>query len=328
MSIRSTILRIVGVACAMLVLTGRAAEAAQNNLEVCMTGEYPSLCNYSALTPEQHRVVRAAERRENLKICMAGKYSALCDYSKLTPDEAAEVRAAERRENLTVCNTGRYPALCNHGLLSADELERVQAAERATNLKVCMDGRFPALCNHSILSEEQVIAVAAAEARTTSASPKDPAPSSPRSGSGSCESGHWIDSVEGDGKIIRIEDGSMWEVDDIDTIYSSLWLPISEVIVCGSKMINVDDGESVQVTPLLLGPSSAGPSSRPSYLLQATVNDETFVINGEVFEAKTYCFNFQQGDRVIFISGSPFGVCLSAELLNMRTGNVCEVWCE
>src|SRR6266446_3841126 len=33
-----------------------------------------------------------------------------------------------------------------------------------------------------------------------------------------CEDGHWIEEVLADGKIIRLEDGSLWRVDDIDTV--------------------------------------------------------------------------------------------------------------
>lgn len=65
-----------------------------------------------------------------------------------------------------------------------------------------------------------------------------------------CEGGHWIDSVGSNGEIIVLEDGSIWEVDGIDTITSSLWLPISNVAVCGSTMINTDSGEKVGVTRL------------------------------------------------------------------------------
>lgn len=65
-----------------------------------------------------------------------------------------------------------------------------------------------------------------------------------------CEDGHWIDQVLADGKILRLEDGSIWRVDPIDTITSSIWLPISNVIVCDDKIVNVDDGESVHARRL------------------------------------------------------------------------------
>lgn len=65
-----------------------------------------------------------------------------------------------------------------------------------------------------------------------------------------------------------------------------------------------------------------------TYEVEVSHNDELFIINGEKFEAKTYCFNMNQGDRVIFLKGNPNGICSSAEILNLRTENVCRVWCE
>lgn len=60
-----------------------------------------------------------------------------------------------------------------------------------------------------------------------------------------CDIGHWIDKVLGDGRIVKLEDGSLWQVDEIDTVTSSIWLPMSDIIVCDDKLINVDDNESV-----------------------------------------------------------------------------------
>jgi hypothetical protein len=69
-------------------------------------------------------------------------------------------------------------------------------------------------------------------------------------------------------------------------------------------------------------------SAQTSYVIQKSHNDEVFIINDEKFVAKTYCFNMREGDRVVFLSGSPRGTCTSAELLNLRTERVCRVWCE
>jgi hypothetical protein len=62
-----------------------------------------------------------------------------------------------------------------------------------------------------------------------------------------CEDGHWIDEVLADGKIIKLEDGSLWRVDPVDTVTSALWLPVSDVIVCDATIVNVDDSETVHV---------------------------------------------------------------------------------
>jgi len=64
------------------------------------------------------------------------------------------------------------------------------------------------------------------------------------------------------------------------------------------------------------------------YLIETSHNDELFIINREKFEAKTYCFNMEEDDEVMFLEGSPFGVCVGATLLNLRTREKCEVWCE
>lgn len=142
-----------------------------------------------------------------------------------------------------------------------------------------------------------------------------------------CESGHWIESVGGDGKVIKLEDGSLWNVDDVDTVDTALWLPTTEIVICGSKMIDVDDNETAYVTAI----APAGrqrTSNSGSYSIQAAANDETFVINDSVFKAKTYCFGLDKGDKVIFIKGSPGGSCVSATFLDLKNDKVCEVWCE
>lgn len=103
-------------------------------------------------------------------------------------------------------------------------------------------------------------------------------------------------------------------------ITTALWLPVSHVIICRGRMVNLDEGESVSITPLLA-------TSRP-HVVEAAANDETFVINGEVFKAKTYCFGVNRGDKVLFTSGSASGACVSAEFIVSRTGKSCSVWCE
>ena len=62
--------------------------------------------------------------------------------------------------------------------------------------------------------------------------------------------------------------------------------------------------------------------------IQASHNDEVFIINNEKFSAKTYCFNTKQGDLVIFIDGSPKGFCVSAKFFNLNTKKTCKVWCD
>lgn len=75
-------------------------------------------------------------------------------------------------------------------------------------------------------------------------------PSSVGSSTSDCENGHWISSVSSGGEIIILEDGSVWEVVSIDTIYTSLWLPTEDIIICNDTMINTNNGEKVGVTRL------------------------------------------------------------------------------
>ena len=68
--------------------------------------------------------------------------------------------------------------------------------------------------------------------------------------------------------------------------------------------------------------------SAEQYEIEAAINDEHFIINGEKFDAKTYCLGWEEGDMVIFVDGSPFGVCVTATLYNVSRRQTCEVWCE
>jgi len=65
-----------------------------------------------------------------------------------------------------------------------------------------------------------------------------------------------------------------------------------------------------------------------SYEIEVAHNDELFIINGEKFEAKTYCLGWDSGEYVIFLDGSPMGACVTAVLYNVNRKEKCEVWCE
>lgn len=144
----------------------QVAEAERRaNFQTCVSGSYASLCNRSLLTPEQVLQVDAAERRENFQTCISGNYPSLCKRHLLTADEVARVNASERRANFQTCISGNYPSLCKHSMLTADEAEQVAAAERRANFRTCISGNYPSLCKHSLLSPEEAAQVAAAERR-------------------------------------------------------------------------------------------------------------------------------------------------------------------
>jgi hypothetical protein len=64
--------------------------------------------------------------------------------------------------------------------------------------------------------------------------------------------GHWIKSKSGNGSMIVLEDGSMWEINSLDRIDTALWLPISNITILKASqpvgdynytLVNKDDGE-------------------------------------------------------------------------------------
>lgn len=53
--------------------------------------------------------------------------------------------------------------------------------------------------------------------------------------------------VLGEGAILQLDDGTMWEVSAVDRITSMLWLPLTDVIVMDDdRIINLDDKEEVE----------------------------------------------------------------------------------
>lgn len=60
-----------------------------------------------------------------------------------------------------------------------------------------------------------------------------------------CEDGHWIASVSSGGEIVKLEDGSIWEISAIDRIDTALWLTTEEITACGGRLINTDTSDAV-----------------------------------------------------------------------------------
>ena len=150
----------------------------------------------------------------------------------------------------------------------------------------------------------------------------------PQLGGSGCRSGHWISFVSQDGQIIKLEDGSLWRVSAFDALDSSLWLPMDDIVSCADKLINVDQGEIVQAEILEENTFTWIKPQQKIFTIEAATDDSTFVINGDVFTAKLYCFGFDEGDSVIFTEGRPGAICLSAKFVSLVNGKSCEVWCE
>lgn len=162
---------------------------------------------------------------------------------------------------------------------------------------------------------------------------RTPPPPSPSGGD------RWLLETRHGGRWLILDDHSLWEIEPLGWIDTALWLPLSDVVVLGSSdclvpfswlIVNVDDDEAACArlaggSPPVVAHSVA---SGAGYPIEVSDNDELFIINGETFEAKTYCFGMEPGDRVVFLEGSVFGACASATLYNLRTEKTCEVWCE
>jgi septal ring-binding cell division protein DamX len=143
---------------------------------------------------------------------MANRYPAVCDHAELTAAEALAVKEAGRVENLKGLLHRQISGLLQTQptISSGDQLG--SRSEEAENLIICIDARYPALCKRALLTPLQVKELAAAEAKAASAQPGAARQAPTRTvGGGGCEAGHWIESVSGDGKIVKLEDGGWIE---------------------------------------------------------------------------------------------------------------------
>ena len=177
------------------------------------------------------------EKQQNLSSCLSGRYPILCKRHWLTAEQLKSADAAERQQNLITCLTGKYPTLCKRERLAQDELRQVIAAEKRANLQTCMNARYKALCKKELLTEDELRRVLLAE----SAEAERQAAQNRRQ----CATGHWVQSVSGDGQIVRLEDGSAWQVNSVDAVTTALWLPTTDVIACDDRLINTDNNEAV-----------------------------------------------------------------------------------
>ena len=86
--------------------------------------------------------------------------------------------------------------------------------------------------------------------------------------------------------------------------------------------------EGKKVFPVDLHRKPQRCSTPSAYPIEAVANDEIFVINGEKFEAQTYCLGWTENESVIFLDGSEYGACASASIFNISRAESCDVWCD
>ena len=107
-----------------------------------------------------------------------------------------------------------------------------------------------------------------------------------------------------------------WDAGD-----SILFLEGSEFGACATALLfNADREETCDVRC-----TSGSPLA--TYQIDAAENDEKFNINGNEYEAKTFCLGWDVGDSILFLDGSAFGACVSAVLFNTDREESCNVWC-
>jgi len=147
------------------------------------------------------------------------------------PEDAALLVEAVEKAVAGLSSDGSFAAALE---VSAEDAERIAAREQAAREAARVEGRRSAE-EAAAAKERQVFAPAGAESRG------DP---------DGCQGGHSVSSLADDGRLVVLEDGSVWEVDLVDTVDTALWKKGEGVLLCGSRMINTRSGERVSVGPL------------------------------------------------------------------------------
>ncbi|GEM_PF-4486263 len=68
-----------------------------------------------------------------------------------------------------------------------------------------------------------------------------------------------------------------------------------------------------------------------NYVVDESIDDQIFIINGTKFTAQDVCLNVKPGDEVYFTQigqRDPFNGCAEAEFINLSNQELCNVWCE
>lgn len=62
-----------------------------------------------------------------------------------------------------------------------------------------------------------------------------------------CEDGSWVSSVSSGGEIVILDDNSVWEIDAVDRVETSVWTLSDNIVTCEEEdaLINTDTGDKV-----------------------------------------------------------------------------------
>ena len=68
--------------------------------------------------------------------------------------------------------------------------------------------------------------------------------------------------------------------------------------------------------------------SASEYKIEASYDDQIFIINSKMFRALSSCPGWKKGHKVIFLEGDPLGNCDLATLYNFNREKICNVRCK
>jgi len=228
--------------------------------------------------------------------------------------------AASPEENLRTCLSGKYESLCNYNDLTPDQRKRAKEARRRENLSTCLSGKYPSLCNRSLLSPVELKKVVEAERKENLRT---------------CMSGKYK-SLCKHALLSKPELSQVREAERIENLKTCK--NGSYPTLCNYSLLSASERKQVEQAEKVAAqratqfqkphPSTPARRSADGYLIEVAHNDELFIINGEKYEAQTYCLGWEEGEEVLFIEGSPYGACASAKLYNLNRRESCDVWCE
>ncbi len=228
--------------------------------------------------------------------------------------------AATPEENVRTCLSGKYHALCNYDALSPNQRAQAQEARKLENLNTCLKGKYAAICNRYLLSQEELGDVFEAEKRENLKT---------------CMFGKYKALC----KYELLSTSELTHVKGIEkqenfkTCKSGLYPTLcdhSQLSSSERKQVELAEQAASQKASQIETSRTTAPirKNSDSYLIEMSHDDELFIINGEKYEAQTYCLGWNEGEEVLFIEGSSLGACATAKLYNVNRRESCDVWCE
>lgn len=256
-------------------------EAARaQNLEVCLSGRSPETCKKHLLRPGEVKEAERAERRENARNCLGGGSKSKCKKSLLSKSEREEMLEAEKAANLETCLSGKTPSLCNKSLLTKEQLSQVQALEKPAKAATPAAAKAatpiaappapvsaPAAAPAAKAPAPAPVPAAAPAAKAATpapsgktapaATPAQPAgkaaptaavPATLTSPGKNCKSGHVIEAVSENGRLVTLGDTSLWKITGAKGVDPNRWLIGSNIVACDDRLTNNDEKETVTAT--------------------------------------------------------------------------------